>query len=82
MNTKWAAVVDSFDITPEIDPYMIIDQKADVELMMLANGNKAVVSQRTAVEKAGLSMIPEKEYELIRSETKEDKTFDITSPTE
>lgn len=71
MNTKWAGVINSFDIIPEIDPYMIVDEKANVELIMLANGSNPVLSQKTSIEKSGLTINAEAEYDQIKAEATE-----------
>lgn len=71
MNTRWASVVDSFDITPDITPYMIVDEKEQVDLMIAANGNQPVLSQKTSVEKSGLTINADQEFEQIQAESKE-----------
>lgn len=71
LNTKWKSVIDSFDITPEIDPYMIVDDRATVDLMVAANGGQPVLSQKTSVEKSGLTINPSEEYDQIKSESTE-----------
>lgn len=71
MNTKWASQVNTFDIIPEVTPYMITDEKSNVELMAIANGGLPVLSQKTSVEKSGLSINPEAEYDQIKAEATE-----------
>lgn len=68
MNTKWASVVNSFDITPEITPYLIVDDRAQVDLMVAANGGLPILSQKTSVELSGMTINPDNEFELIQSE--------------
>lgn len=68
MNTQWASVINTFDITPEIDPYMIVDEKSNVELMLLANGQHPLLSQKTSIEKSGLTINPEAEFDQIKAE--------------
>lgn len=71
MNTKWASVMNTFDIAPDIDPYMIVDDKANVDLVVAANGGLPVISQKTSVEKSGLIINADAEYEQIKAEATE-----------
>jgi SPP1 family phage portal protein len=71
LNTKWSSVIDGFDITPEIDPYMIVDDRANVDLMVAANGGSPILSQKTSVELSGLTINPTTEYDQIKAEAGE-----------
>jgi SPP1 family phage portal protein len=56
------------DIQSEITPYMINDLDNLVRTMQTANGGKAILSQKTAIEKSGLVANAESELEQIRTE--------------
>jgi SPP1 family phage portal protein len=55
-------------ITFKVTPYMIDDETDKISMLMTATGNKAVVSQKSAVQLAGLSTDAELEYVQIQNE--------------
>lgn len=73
---------DNLVIEPEIVPYMIVDEKEQVEYWMTANGNKALISQEESVEKAGLTPNAEATMEKINNESSRDNSFVIGEPME
>lgn len=62
------ATLSALDIQSEITPYMINDIDSIVRTMQAANGGKAMLSQKTAIEKSGLVASAETELEQIRAE--------------
>ena len=81
-NQSLKADCDSLLIEPEIVPYMIVDEKEQVEYWMTANGNKALISQEESVEKAGLTSNAEATMEKINNESSRDNSFVIGEPIE
>ena len=72
----------SLDVYAEILPYVMGDQQSELELIMSANGGKPVISQKTAVELAGLVDDSEKEWQAIQEEAKAERqsTNDLFNP--
>lgn len=71
MNTKDKAFVDacgSLIIEPEIVPFMIEDEAANVNLLLSATGQKAICSRKTAVQQLGWVNDTEEEIAQIESE--------------
>ncbi len=71
MNVKeaqFAAACESLTVEPEIVPFMIEDEKAKLDLVLSANGQKAVVSRKTAVQLAGFVKDVDKEVAQIEEE--------------
>ena len=81
INTGLKASCESLTIEPEIVPYMIDDEKAKVDLLMAANGGKAVASQKTTVQQLGWVDDTDAEYEQILKEENASAYVDITEPT-
>jgi SPP1 family phage portal protein len=84
MNMKdstFAAACDSLTITSEIRPYTITDEREQVEIAMLASGNKPFVSQRSTIKNMGWTEDPEMEYALLLEEEKREKYAELTEPT-
>ena len=71
-------IIGAIEIEPSIRPYMISDEKEHIETLMTANGNKAIISQKTSVKQSGLAIDPEEEFLLIQEEEKAANTIDIT----
>jgi SPP1 family phage portal protein len=80
-NTGLKAACESLTIEPEIVPYMIEDEQAKVDLLLSANGGKAVASQKTTVEQLGWVNDSEAEYEQILNEESASSYKDVTEPT-
>jgi hypothetical protein len=60
---------------------MIEDEKAKVDLLLSANGGKAVASQKTTVQQLGWVTDTEAEYEQILNEENAAAYKDVTEPT-
>lgn len=72
----------TISIEPEIRPYSITDEREQVEIAMLANGNKPFVSQKTTIENMGWAKDPDVEYALLQEEDMREKYVDLTEPTD
>jgi hypothetical protein len=84
MNAKdsaFAAACESLTIEPEIVPFMIDDEQAQVNLLMSATGQKAIVSRKTAVQQLGWVNDTEAELEQIEAEENPSLYSDIMEPT-
>lgn len=80
-NTQLTTAADELQVEPEVIPYMIGDDKADIEKWLLANGNKPLVSQKTSAQKAGLSNDPDADFEQMQQEASIESTFSLAEPT-
>ena len=69
MNTQLAEAANLLDIEPEITPYMIDDETAEIEMLSTANGAKPVISQKTSIRLAGL--VDDVDAELIQIQAEE-----------
>ena len=67
-NTSLAKQVPKTKISFKVTPYMIDDETDKISMLMTGTGNKAVISQKTAVKLSGLSTDAEIEYKLIQEE--------------
>lgn len=80
MNTSLAKEL-NLEITPEVTPFMIGDDKTLVETLVTANGNKPIISQKTSVALSGLVEDTDGEFELITGEAETTAKADIFEPT-
>lgn len=80
-NTSIKAATESLTIEPEIVPFMIEDERANVDLLVVANGGKPIISQKTSVAQLGWVNDTEAEYSLIQEEGAASAYTDITEPT-
>lgn len=67
-------------IEQQVTPYMIDDEADQLDIIMTATGNKAVMSQKTGVKMAGYSIDSEEEYNQIKAEEEASNSFDIIPP--
>lgn len=81
-NMKLAQAAEDLQVEAEVIPYMIGDDKADIEKWILANGNKPLISQKAATQKAGLTNDPEADFEQMQQEASIDNTFTSFEPTQ
>ena len=70
------------NIEPEIVPYMIEDDQANVNTLMSATGQKAIMSRRTAVEALGYVNNTDEELERIEAEDAQSQVSNLFEPTE
>lgn len=69
MFSQWADIIDELECEHKITPFVQNDLKSDITMWSQACGNKAVVSQRQAIEELGLTDDPE----VVLSEIREDE---------
>lgn len=84
MNAKDKAFVDacgSLVIEPEIVPFMIEDEAANVNLLLSATGQKAICSRKTAVQQLGWVNDTDAEIEQIETEESAASYSSIYEPT-
>lgn len=81
MNKKWSSTIEDLEVTPEIRPFTIEDEKGRVEVLVAANGNKPIISQQQAVKQAGLVDDPDEDWLQIQAEYTKENSFDIFNPT-
>lgn len=72
------ADIDALKVDTQITPYRITDRKEEVEVLMTANGNKPLMSQREAIEQYGHS----DDVEQTLREINEQETLDSFNLTE
>ncbi|MFB5946107.1 phage portal protein [Albibacterium profundi] len=82
MNPKWKGTVGDLELTPEIRPFTVEDEKGRVEVLVAANGNKPIISQQQAVKQAGLVDDPDEDWVQIQAEYTKENTFNVFEPTE
>ena len=80
-NTTLESECADLEIEPEITPYMLTSEIEELNYWLTANGQKPLISQEEAVEKAGLSANPKETYGKIVEETSREKSFFIGEPT-
>lgn len=83
MNTAWASHLDKIDCEHEIQPFVMNDEMAEIDRLLKANGQKALMSQKESIEVFGQSNDVEKTYNEILEEDDRssllDKTGDLFS---
>lgn len=77
MGASFHADIDALKVDNVITPYRISDEKERVELLMTANGNKPIMSQRESIEAYGHSDNVDKTIEEINEQGKID-AFELT----
>ncbi len=70
MHPEWRKEIQNVRCKHILTPFIQDDVKAAVEVMRLANGGKAIISQRTSVERSGLVTDVDAELKLIEDEEK------------
>ena len=69
--------INNLEIKSEITPYMINDLGTTIKNLIEANGGKAILSQKTSIEKAGLVNDVEEELSLIQTEEAAARVLEI-----
>lgn len=77
MGSAYHADIDSLVVENIITPYRITDAKETVELLMTANGNKPIMSQREAIEQYGHSDDVDQTMKEIAEQDMQD-AFELT----
>lgn len=67
-----AEAVDSLGVTCEVTPFALGDEREQISNLLLANGNRPLVSQREAIEYLGWSADAARTLEEIRADGRED----------
>jgi hypothetical protein len=80
-NNKLASAAEDLFIEPEIIPYMIVDEAAEIKIWQDANGGNPVISQKASFQKAGLTNNPEEDYEQYKTEESNRSSFNVFEPT-
>lgn len=68
LGDSYASDIDALPVEQVITPFSITDEKDDINNLMLANGNKPLMSQRESIERYGKSDDVDKTLEEIRQE--------------
>lgn len=71
---------DKTTIDVSFSKYRIEDMRETVEVMLLANGNKPLISHEASISEAGLADEPAEEYSRIQKERETDKAADAPTP--
>lgn len=77
MGESYAGEIDALPVENIITPFTVNDEKDQIENLVLANGNKPVISQRESVEMLGWSSDVNKTMEEINGES----MGDVFNPT-
>ena len=80
LNTEFKAACESLTIEPEIVPFMIEDEKPKVDLLLAANGQKAIASRKTTAQILGWVNDEEAEIAQIEEEENAASYSDILEP--
>lgn len=64
--------IDALPVENVITPFTITDEKDTISNLLLANGNKALMSQKESIEMLGWSSNPDETYKEITEESKAD----------
>lgn len=79
MNQAWASEVDNVIVTHHIQPYVMRNEEAEINLRMKANGGKAIESQLESIERFGKSKDAQATLEQIQQESAKEKSVQMNS---
>jgi SPP1 family phage portal protein len=77
MNLELASEIDSLYIEPYIIPFSINNESDKIELLLKANGNVPLISQKASMQQAGMTNNPEQDYEQYLRENDENTTSEV-----
>ena len=77
LGENYAADIDALRVEQVITPFSITDEKDEISNLMLANGNKPLMSQRESIERYGQSDDVDKTLEEIKADETQD-VFNLT----
>ena len=77
LGESYAADIDALRVEQVITPFSITDEKDEISNLMLANGNKPLMSQRESIERYGQSDDVDKTLEEIKADETQD-VFNLT----
>lgn len=80
-NAKLGSAAEDLFVEPEIVPYMIVDEAAEIKIWQDANGGNPVMSQKASFQKAGLTNNPDEDYEQYKTEDSARNSFSVFEPT-
>lgn len=83
MNAKWKDSIGELEVEHEIVPFVMNSETTDIENLSKATGGKPIMSQRTAIQRAGYISEEEIDEELkrIQEEEQANRSFDLFEPT-
>lgn len=81
-NTGLGKDADNLMIEPDITPYIVKDEAAELKIWMDANGGNAVMSQKASFLRAGMTTDPEQDYVQYESEQSSKSMFTLGEPTD
>ena len=83
MNAKWKDSIGELEVEHEIVPFVMNNETTDIENLSKATGGKPIMSQRTAIQRAGYISEEEIDEELkrIQEEERANRSFDLFEPT-
>lgn len=79
MNKAWANEVDNVVVTHQIQPYIMKNEEAEINLRMKANGGKAIESQLESIERFGKSKNAQETLDQIVKESAQEKAAQMNS---
>ncbi len=77
----WQDACDHLIVEPVITPYIIKDEQEKVNILQAANGNKAIASRRSTVQRLGWADNPDEEVKQIEAEEARENSFVEGEPT-
>ena len=83
MNAKWKDSIGELEVEHEIVPFVMNSETTDIENLSKATGGKPIMSQRTAIQRAGYISEEEIDEEIkrIREEEEAAASADLFQPT-
>ncbi len=78
LNPAWKTAIDNLVIEPEIVPFMVENEKEQVEIALLKNGNKPLESHEKSVK--NWQGQDTEDYEKIKQEEKDTNNLDYFNP--
>ena len=81
MNKPFASECSKIIVEPEITPFNIEDESATINILQQATANKAIMSQKTAIQRLGYVSDVEKEIAQIQEEENAISQTEIFNPT-
>ena len=79
MNRAWAKEIDNVVVTHHIQPYVLKNDEAEINLRLKANGGKAIESQLESIERYGKSKDAQATLDQIQKEDAQEKTTQMNS---
>lgn len=77
MNTAWAGTISDMEIKNKINPFIMSDEKAKVEILKLENGGKPLKSWETSVAEANPDGESGEEWKRLQGEAQTEREADL-----